>query len=689
MSEKSTRIVVGNINCSSCKGHIETALSKMQGIGSIIVNVVTSEALLTYDPNEISMNEILLRLKQIGYPSVEKKVEHESTVNMVLLYLKAVICTLIASTLFVVDMSHMLFRSQMLPLLTQWILASIVQFYGGWGFTRQAIKSLQERVIGMDALIVLGTISAYLFSTISWWIHFDTELYFETPSVIIALVLWGRLLETKAKTRAKKGMKALISLQSTVARRMENGQEKTVPIDQIAVDDLIAVSPGERMPVDGEIVQGHTSVDESIITGEAMFVQKKVGDHVVGGSLNHEGALLIKCSKVGSEALLGRMIDLIEKAQSSKPKIQRFVDKIALIFVPIVMAIAFCAFAIGWYHHSFEVAIINLVATLVIACPCALGLATPTVVVVCASRAAKKGILIKDFTDLEFVGKVKTIIFDKTGTITEGKMRIIETPTDPHVVEIAKCLARYSSHPLAKAIGKNNISAKEAKEEFGRGVVGKLNDKKVYLGSESFLRELGVKIDREIPKKTVVLIGEENKLVGLYAFEDTLREDAEYAIFELKKRNIKLVLLSGDNKEVVEALGAFLHFDRAVGGVTPEGKANYVEMTKELCAVVGDGVNDALALSKADVSIAMGSGSDVAMEAANIGIMQTRVSAVVDLVDLGRVVKKRILQNIFFAFAYNITALPLAAFGLVNPMIAALAMSMSSILVVTNALRKY
>ncbi len=689
MSEKSTRLVIENISCSSCKEHIEGVLKKMPGVISIQVNVITSEALLVYDPNDISIKEILARLKQIRYPSTEKKVEQESTVNLLFLYLKVLICTLLASTLFVVDMSHMLWGSQMMPPLYQWILASVVQIYGGWGFYHQTIKSLYSRVIGMDALVVLGTTAAYLFSTISWLVDFDAELYFETGSVIIALVLWGRLLEMKAKSRAKKGMRALVSLQSTTARRIENGADQLVPIDKIAVNDLVAVSPGERIPVDGTIIQGHTSIDESMITGESLLVHKQVGDQVVGGSLNYEGALLIKCSKVGTEALLGRMIALVEKAQSSKPKIQRIVDKIAAIFVPIVMAIAVCAFILGWYHHSFQTAMINMVSTLVIACPCAFGLAVPAVVVVCAARAAKKGIIIKDFKDLELVGKVKTIIFDKTGTITEGKMKIVETPQDPRVVEIAKCLARYSSHPLSKAIGKNNIPAKEAKEEFGRGVVGKINDKRVYLGSEVFLREMGVKIDREIPCKTVVLIGEEDQLIGLYAFEDTVRDDAEFAIFELRKRNIKLTLLSGDKKEVVESLGSALHFDESLGGVSPEGKANYVEETKELCAVVGDGVNDALALAKADVSIAMGSGSDVAMETANIGIMQTRMASIVDLVDLGRTVRKRIMQNIFFSFAYNIGALPLAAFGLINPMIAALAMSASSILVVSNALRKY
>ena len=485
--------------------------------------------------------------------------------------------------------AHMIWGSQMMPSFYQWILASIVQIYGGWDFYIKTIKSLSDRFIGMDALIVLGTTAAYLFSTISWLIHFDTELYFETGSVIIALVLWGKLLEMKAKSRAKKGMRALLSLQPAVARRVENGVDQLVPIDQIAVEDLIAISPGERIPVDGTIIQGHTSVDESMITGESINVHRQVGDQVIGGTLNNEGALLIKCSQVGGEAVLGRMITLVEKAQSSKPKIQMIVDKAAGIFVPIVMAIAVCAFILGWYHHSFEIAVINMVSTLVIACPCALGLATPTVVVVCATRAAKKGIIIKDFKDLELAGKVKTIIFDKTGTITEGKMKVIETPQDPRVIEIAKCLARYSTHPLAKAIGKNNISAKEAKEEFGRGVVGKINDKRVYLGSEIFLREMGVKIDKEIPTKTVVLIGEEDKLIGLYAFEDTLREDTERALYELRKRNIQLTLLSGDNKEVVESLGRALHFDKAFGGVSPEGKANYVEETKELCAMVGDG----------------------------------------------------------------------------------------------------
>ncbi len=684
MSEKSTRLAISNISCASCKRQIESELNKTPGVLSIRVNIATEQASILYDEHLISMKEIRRIFDQIGYPARET----EKTSSLIFLFFKVVICFILASTLFVVDMARM-FDHHIMDGGYQFLIASVVQFYGGWGFYVQTIKSIKSKSLGMDVLVTLGTSVAYIFSSIAWLIGYEADLYFETSSVVIALVLIGKFLEARAKNQARSGMQSLLKMQPNTARVVVDGKDRTCSIDEIKKGDLIAIIAGEIIPVDGKIIQGRTSCDESMITGEAMAVHKEVGSKVVGGTLNKEGSILVECHEVGSSSVLGRMIELVEEAQNSKPMIQTLVDKISNIFIPIVLGIAIATFVLSWIYLSFSVAILNTVATLVIACPCALGLATPTVIMVSGARAAKKGILIKEYASLELAGKMKTIVFDKTGTVTEGKMEMTQSPSDQRVIDIAQSLAKHSSHPLAKSLGKGEIDVREIREEFGKGVFGKINEKKVYLGSETFLKDMGVIIDQEIPQDTVVLIGEEEKLIGIYAFKDKIREDAGFAISRLKEMDIETILLSGDKKIVVEAVGVELGFDKFLGEVSPEGKAEYVASIENLCGMVGDGVNDALALSKADVAIAMGSGTDVAMETAKIGIMQLRVASIIDLIELGRNTRKRVVQNIFFAFAYNIVALPFAAFGLVNPMIAAFAMSASSIIVVSNALRKY
>lgn len=672
------------MNCASCKKHIEKALRELPGVLTVNVNVASATAAILYDDHQIKISQIKHKLKEIGYPGSET----ETVVSMVSLYVKVIICLVLAATLFVVDIASM-FGHEIMPGIYQFLIASIVQFYGGYSFYIQSYKSIKAKALGMDVLVVLGTSVAYLFSTLAWLFNFRANLYFETSSVVIALVLLGRLLEARAKGQAKSGMKSLLKMQPQTARKVEDGKDQVVSIDEIMPGDTIAIGAGETIPVDGKVLQGKTSCDESMITGEALFVHKEKGDTVVGGTINQEGSILVECQGVGIDSVLGRMIELVEQAQTSKPKIQNLVDKVSAAFIPLVVGIALATLVISWVHISFEVAIINMVATLVIACPCALGLATPTVIMVSGSRAAKKGILIKNYTSLEMAGKFNTLIFDKTGTVTEGKMEMVLSPSDPRVQNIAKSLAKHSSHPLAKSLGHGEMDIREVRETFGRGVFGKIDDKKVYLGSEKFLTDMGVKIDQEIPQNTVVLIGEEEKLVGIYAFEDKIREDAAMALRKINEMQIETILLSGDKKNVVEYVGKELNFDKIEGEVSPEGKAEFVKKQKQPCGMVGDGVNDALALSQADVAIAMGSGTDVAMETASIGIMQLHVHSVVDLIKLGKATRSRIVQNLYLAFGYNVVALPLAAFGLVNPMIAALAMSSSSVLVVLNALRKY
>lgn len=672
------------MSCASCVRHIKDALSSVDGVVSVRVNFAASSASILYDDTKLKVSDIKKILKDIGYPAQEA----EGAITTLSLFVKVIVCLLIAVTLFVVDVSRM-FGHEIMAGLYQFILATIVQVYGGYSFYVQSYKSIMKKSLGMDVLVALGTTTAYLFSTIAWLTGYQAKLYFETSSVVIALVLVGKLLEARAKKRARKSMKSLLNMQPKTARRVIDGKDEIVSIDDIVPGDIIAVGTFETIPVDGKILQGSSTADESMITGESDGVYKDKGDKVIGGTINQDGAILVECHGVGVDSILGRMIQVVEKAQMTRPKIQRLVDQVASIFIPLVLGIALATLVITWVYVSFEEAIVNMVATLVIACPCALGLATPTVTMVSGARAARAGILVKDFDALEVAGKLRTLVFDKTGTVTEGRMKMVQSPRDERVIKIAKSLAKHSSHPLAKSLGSEEMDVRGVREEFGRGVFGKINDKKVYLGSESFLRDMGVKIDQVIPENTVVMIGEEDKLIGIYAFEDKIRDDAHLAIETIKKQGIETILLSGDKKKVVEHVGKELGFHEYHGEVSPEGKGEFVKKLKRPIAMIGDGVNDALAFNVADVAIAMGSGTDVAFESASIGIMQNRVTSISKLIFLGRATRNRIKQNLFLAFGYNIIALPLAAFGLVNPMVGALAMSASSILVVTNAFRRY
>lgn len=689
MSQKSARLVIDDLHCVSCKERIEKRLSRSAGIDSIVVNVAAGEASVTFDDEKTSIDEVTKQIGELGFPAHEKSRSFVVT-GMIGMIIKVVICLLLAGTLFVADVMRM-FGHDIMPGGYQFFFATIVQVYGGWGFYVQTYRSLKMRMLGMDALVVIATSAAYLFSAIAWVIGYGADLYFETGSVVIALVLCGRLIEMRARSRAKEGMQSLLKLTPVKARRVTDGKDEVVPIEDVVVGDLLSVATGETIPTDGRVMQGETSVDESMITGESLPVSKQKGDEVIGGTINQEGAVVIECEKVGGESVLGRMIALVEEAQASKPKIQELVDRVSSYFIPIVVVIALVTLIVTWWTLSFEEAIVNSVATLVIACPCALGLATPIVVMVSGAKAARQGILVKNYAALELAGKVKEIVFDKTGTVTEGKMKLAAAPTDQRVLQIARSLASHSTHPLAKAIGDGEGGAdpKEVREEFGKGVMATVDGKRVYLGSESFLRDMGVHIEEKLPPQTAVLIGEEDQLLGAFLFEDQLREDAPATIAALRSMHIHTTLLSGDKKEVVDRLATKLHFDEAYGEVSPEGKAEFIEKIGRLCAMIGDGVNDALALSKADVAIAMGSGTDVAMETAEIGLMRPHISTLLDVIHLGKKTKMRIIQNLILAFGYNVIALPFAAFGFVNPMVAAFAMSASSILVVTNSLRKY
>lgn len=554
----------------------------------------------------------------------------------------------------------------------QFGLASVVQFYGGFHFYRMAISALLKGKANMHTLVALGTSAAYAFSLYA--LFYGGHLYFETSSFLITMILLGRMLESKALMRAKEGMQALLKMQPNEARV----GDEMVPIDALQAGAKVTVRPGETVPVDGVVIEGESSVNESMLTGESMPVKKDVGAKVFTGTMNEQGSFVIEATKFGKDSSLGRIIDMVEKAQASKAPVQKLVDVVAARFSVTVLGIAILAFAI-WVFFDVKEAVINAVAVLVIACPCALGLATPTVLMVGTAKGAKAGILIKDATGLELLGKLQAIIFDKTGTVTEGKMSVDEIEGDQK--GLAKALSKRSNHPISRAIFKAcsdeaDLKISEFKELSGFGLEARFEGKRIFLGK-------GEDID---DARVVSVLKVDDEVKGTFYLTDPVKPGAKASIKALHEAGLKLYLVSGDRKAVVERISNELGFDGCSFEASPEEKAKFVtKLQKEhaLVGMVGDGINDALALAKADLGIAMGSGTDVAMENAKIGLMHSSVD---EAFRLSQMTMKKIRQNLFFAFIYNCLGIPLAAFGLLNPMIAGTAMALSSISVVFNSI---
>jgi len=485
-------------------------------------------------------------------------------------------------------------------------------------------------------------------------------------------------------------MQNLIRIQPKVARRVKEGIEEEIAIDSLVIDETVIVKRGEAIPVDGRVTSGASFVDEAMMTGESAPIAKKEGDKVIGGTINLENPLYVVCEKKGKDSILGRMISLVENAQNSKLPIQKLVDKVSGVFVPIVIGISIFVFIL-WLvlEGDFQKALKSLIAVLIISCPCALGLATPVVIMVSVGRAAKKGILIKDFQALEIVGKVDQMVLDKTGTVTMGEMRLIKQPDDLNVVKLATSLARFSSHPLAQAIQDGNLPVKDVMETPGMGIQGEVDGNLVYLGSKEYFEKNDIAVEENTEAFTAVYIALKNQFAGVFLFEDPLKLDARESVQRLKTMGITTHLVSGDRSQVVKKISDEIVIDHFRSEASPETKGEYIKKLSGITCMVGDGVNDAIALASASLGIAMGSGTDVAMEAASIGIMGKKLSLLPDVVILGKKTKSRIIQNIIYAFGYNIIAIPIAAFGLLNPIVAGLAMALSSLSVVINALRKY
>ncbi|WP_161864899.1 heavy metal translocating P-type ATPase [Pseudomonas yangonensis] len=707
---------IEGMTCASCVGRIERALNKLPGVSQVAVNLADEKARLQvlagFDPQlavkaaEAAGYNAQLLGERPATDQARRRLRRE---RLTLLAAIALTLPLVLPMLVEPFGLHW-----MLPAWVQWLLATPVQFIFGARFYRAAWQALKARAGNMDQLVAIGTSAGYGLSLYQWAVTPAGQmphLYFEASAVIISLILLGKYLESRAKRQTASAIRALQALRPDHAVRLVDGSEERVGIDALALGDRILVKPGERFPVDGQVLEGHSHADEALISGESLPVAKQPGDKVTAGAINGEGRLLVETTALGAETVLSRIIRLVEDAQAAKAPIQKLVDKVSQVFVPTVLLVAL-ATLLGWLAlgASLENALLNAVAVLVIACPCALGLATPTAIMAGTGVAARHGILIKDAEALEVAHAVQHIAFDKTGTLTEGKPRIVHIglgeANEDELLRLAGGLQQGSEHPLAKAVlqrcAEQHIALpalSESRALAGRGIAGEVEGRSLQLGSSRLLQENHLQAGAlaesaqawEAQGRTLswlIETGNAPRLLGLLAFGDQLKDGAAEAIAELRAQGITSHLISGDNQGSVAAVASALGIDPPHAQVLPADKARLVGELRQqgTVAMVGDGINDAPALAAADVGIAMGGGTDAAMHAAGITLMRGDPRLVPAALDISRRTYAKIRQNLFWAFIYNLIGIPLAAAGLLNPMFAGAAMALSSVSVVSNAL---
>ncbi|MEM1666647.1 MAG: heavy metal translocating P-type ATPase [Nitrososphaerota archaeon] len=607
------------------------------------------------------------------------------------------------------------FLSLPLPIpnsLLLFFLATPVQFVAGWSFYKGMWHAIKVKSANMDTLIAIGTSAAWLYSTLVTFIPsvFPEGLYYEVSALIIAFVLLGRLLEHVVRRKASDAVRKLMELQPTTARVLQDGTETTVPVEKVRVGDLLLVKPGEKIPVDGVVVDGHSTVDEKVITGESIPVEKEVGSEVIGGTMNRSGILLIRATRVGADTTLSQIVRLVEEAQAAQAPIERLADRVASYFVPVVVGISITAFLIWYFLFSNPLTgLTAFIAVLIIACPCALGLATPAAVVVGLGKGAENGILIKGGENLERAYKITTVVFDKTGTLTKGEPTVtgiilLDEMDEKEVMRLAASAESGSEHPLgeaiikkAKELGVEPVRPESFEAVPGKGILTTVNGKRVAIGNRKLFLSLGLELSEleeilralEQEGKTVLIISIDKKPVALISVEDVLKEHAAEAVNQLKSMGLEVVMLTGDNERTAKAIAKQLGIEHVVAEVLPSEKLESIKklQTKgKIVAMVGDGVNDAPALAQADVGIAIGSGTDVAIETSGIVLIREDLRDVVAAIKLSRAMMRKIKQNLFWAFAYNMALIPVAAIGYLNPILAGIAMALSSVSVVTNSL---
>ncbi|WP_292993701.1 heavy metal translocating P-type ATPase [Nitrosomonas sp.] len=718
IAPQSVQLQLHKMTCAACAGHIEKALNKLPGV-TATVNVATETAKVNFIPGLVTVDNLINAVINAGYDASEisESSHTEEKARRLAAYQAELRLFWISSALtlpLVLQMGAMFsgHDMDMLPRWLQWLLATPVQFWIGWRFYIGGWHSLRGGGANMDVLVALGTSMAYFFSVIVTAFALNQHVYFEASAAIITLVLLGKLMEARAKGKTSEAIEALIRLQPKTARIERNGEILEVPASSLQVNDIFIVRPGENLPVDGVVMEGSSSINESMLTGESLPVSKQAGAKVFAATLNQQGLLKCRATSVGAHTQLAAIIHLVEEAQGSKAPIQRLADTISGIFVPIVVAISVLTLGINWWlTHDFVSALINAVAVLVIACPCALGLATPTAIMVGTGRGAQVGVLVKNAAALENAEKIQTIVVDKTGTLTEGRPEVtdivpIASINTQDFLQIAASLEQGSEHPLARAVldsaqkmqlplqSINNFSA-----ITGSGITARINGTQYLLGSPKFLRQQGATVDEkqitalQAEGKTVIGIASTannvSQILGYLAIADRLRDTSLRAIERLQSMGIEVVMLTGDNAVTAAAIAKRTGITQYRAEVLPQDKAAEVMKLKadgKFTAMVGDGINDAPALAAADVSFAIGAGSDVAIEAADITLIRNDLMSVADAISLSRATLRKIRQNLFFAFVYNTLGIPLAAIGMLNPVIAGAAMAMSSVSVVSNSL---
>lgn len=720
---------ISGMTCATCANKIEKRLAKMDGVSNATVNFALENVMVEYNQDQVTTGDMIEAVKKLGY-TLKAQTSKEETANSKGEEVrnqtgKFIFSAILTFPLLWTMVTHFKFTSFIyspVMLMNPWVqlaLATPVQFIVGAQFYRGAYKALRNKSANMDVLVALGTSVAYFYSIflgIEWQMNGQEGmpvLYFEAASVIITLVILGKLFEVRAKGRTGQAIQKLLGMQAKTARVIRDAVEQEIAIEEVIVGDTIIVRPGEKIPVDGQIIKGESAVDESMITGESIPVDKKIGDIAIGSTINKNGMLTIEATKVGKDTALSQIVKVVEEAQGSKAGIQRVADHVSGIFVPIVVGIAIVTFLV-WYFivepGELRSALVPAITVLVIACPCALGLATPTSVMAGSGRAAELGVLFKGGEYLENTRLLNTIVLDKTGTVTKGEPDLTDVLpqqgfTEEEVLSLVASAENSSEHPLAEAIVKGAkamgtmVKEPDSFEAIpGFGIRAVIEGKTVFVGTRKLMQQQAIDITSieevmsklELDGKTAMLIGVDQQLAGVIAVADTVKETSKAAIERMHALGLEVIMLTGDNERTAQAIGKQVGIDRVIAEVIPEQKADEIKKLQKMnkkVAMVGDGVNDAPALAVADIGMAIGTGTDVAIEAADITLMRGDLHSVADSVELSDKTMRNIKQNLFFAFIYNSASIPIAAIGLLAPWVAGAAMAFSSVSVVLNALR--